>query len=90
MVLRHTDDSVRSWQRPGPRRRLVFALVGVLIALSYVLLLAGEEAQAKGGKQSPNGGSAEGAIGGSAKPAREGAGDVNKLAGKEEAGRKEA
>lgn len=90
MVLRHTDDSVRSWQRPGPRRRLVFALVGVLIALSYVLLLAGEEAQAKGGKQSPNGGSAEGAIGGSAKPAREGAGGVNKLAGKEEAGRKEA
>lgn len=90
MVLRHTDDSVRSWQRPGPRRRLVFALVGVLIALSYVLLLAGEEAQAKGGKQSPNGGSAEGAIGGSAKPAREGAGDVNKLVGKEEAGRKEA
>ena len=89
-MLHRIDDSVKSWQRPGLRRRLGFALLGVLIALSYVLFLAGEEAQAKGGKQSPNGGSAEGATGGSTKPAREGAGGVNKLAGKEEAGRKEA
>jgi hypothetical protein len=79
-VLHHIDGSVKSWQRPGLRHRLVFALLGVLIALSYALLLDGEEAQAKGGKQSPDGGSAGGAIGGSAKPAREAVGEANKLA----------
>ena len=89
-MLRHIDDSVKSWQRPVLRRRLVFALLGVLIALSYALLLPSEEAQAKEGKQSPNEGSAEGAIGGSAQPVQEVAGEVNKLAGNEEAGGKDA
>ncbi len=88
-MLRHIDDSVKSWQRPGLRRRLVFALLGVLIALSYALLLTGEEAQAKEGKQSPNGESAGGAIEGAAKPVREAAGEANKLAGNEEAGGKD-
>lgn len=89
-MIRHIDDSVKSWQRPGLRRRLVFALLGLLIALSYALLLTGEEAQAKGGEQSPNGDSAGGAIEGAAKPVREAAGEVNKLAGNEEAGGKDA
>ncbi|MCA1718813.1 MAG: hypothetical protein LC781_18970 [Actinobacteria bacterium] len=88
-MLRHIDDSVKPWQQPGPRRRLGFALLGVLIALSYALLLASEEAQAKGGKQSLNGESAEGAIGGAAKPVQEAAGEVNKLAGNEGAGGKD-
>ncbi len=48
MVLHHIGGSVKSWQRPVLRRRLDFALLGVLITLSYALLLAGEEAQAKG------------------------------------------
>lgn len=85
-MFRRIDDSMKSWQRPGPRRRLAFTLLGVLIALSYALLLAGEEAQAKEGKQSPNRGSAEG----SAKPAREATGEAKRLAGNGEAGRKEA
>jgi hypothetical protein len=49
MVLHHIGASVKSWQRPVLRRRLDFALLGMLIALSYALLLAGEEAQTKGG-----------------------------------------
>lgn len=88
-MLHRIDDSVKSWQRMGLRRRLVFALLGVLVALSYALLLAGEEAQAKGEQQSPSGESAEGAIEGSAKPIREAAGEANKLASNEEAGVKE-
>ena len=67
----HIDDGMNSWQRPGLRHRLVFALLGVLIALSYSLLLDGEEAKAKGEKQSPSGGSDEGPVGGSTKPARD-------------------
>lgn len=88
-MLRQIDDSVKSWQRPGMQRRLVFALLGVLIALSYALLLPSEEAQAKGGNQSPNGGSAEKVIGGSAQPAQEVAGEANKLVSNEGAGGKE-
>ena len=88
-MLRHVDDSVKSWQRPSLRRRFVIALFGVLIAFSYALLLASEEAQAKGGKQSSKGESAGGAIGGSAKPVQEAAGEVNKLAGNEGAGGKD-
>ncbi len=82
-MLRHIDDSMNSWQWPGLRHRLVFALLGVLIALSYALLLDSEEAEAKGGKQSPNVGSAEGAIGESAKTAQEVVGEANQLASNE-------
>ncbi len=88
-MLRHVDDSVRSWQRPSLRRRFVFALFGVLVAFSYALFLASEEAQAKGGKQSSKGESAGGAIGGAAKPVQETAGEVNKLASNEGAGGKD-
>ena len=88
-MLRHIDDSVNSWQRPGLRHRLVFALLGMLIVLSYALLLDGEEAQAKGEKQSANGESVGGAIGGITEPVREAAGEANKLVGNEEAGLKE-
>jgi hypothetical protein len=80
---------VKSWQRPSPRRRFVFALFSVLIAFSYTLLLADEEAQAKGGKQSSKGESAGEAIGGAAKPVQEAAGEVNKLASTEGAGGKD-
>ena len=89
-MLRHINDSVKSWQRPGLRRRSVFTLLGVLIALSYALLLAGEEAQAKGGKESPNRGSAGESAEGGSKPVREAAGEVNEPAGNGAAGRKEA
>lgn len=89
-MSRHIDDSMDSWQRPGLRTRLVFALLAVLVALSYALLLTGEEAHAKGGKRSSEGGSAEGAIGESAKPSREVAGEVNKRAGNEKSGGKDA
>ncbi len=83
------DDSVKLWQRPGPRRWLVFALVGALVALSCILL-AGKEAQAKA-KQSSGQEPVERATGESAKPAREAVGEATKAAGnKEEAGRREA
>ncbi len=88
-VFRHIDGNVESWQRPGPRHRLVFTLLGMLIALSFALLLDGEEAQAKGGKQTSKGDSAKGAIGGSTKPAREAVGEANKLASNEGGGHKD-
>ena len=88
-VFRHIDGNVKSWRRPGPRHRLVFTLVGVFIALSSALLLDGEEAQAKGGKQASKGDSAEGAIGGSTKPARGALGEANKLASNEGGGHKD-
>ena len=89
-MLRHIGDDANSWQRPILQHRLVLALLGVLIALSYALPLTGEEAQAKEGNQSSTDGSAEEVIAGSAQPAQEVAGEVNKLASNEEAGGKDA
>ena len=66
-MLPRIEDRAKSWQHPGPRRWLVFALFGALVALSSALLLSIEEAQAKA-KGSPSQGPVEKAIGGSDKP----------------------
>lgn len=82
-VLPRIEDRAKLWQQPDPRRWLVFALVGALVALSSVLFLSVEEAQAKA-EGSPIQEPVEKATGGFDKPAQKATGETAGLAvGKE-------